>query len=244
VRRCWYPSNRFTLPSNDGIAPSLLSGLSAFWKLENVNDSSPNGYTLTNNNTVTFPAGKVGNGASLGAASNQWLSRASNANLQATPTQSLSVSCWVRHTTLQSLCGAVNKGSPAGGAGTNEGWGLEFIGSATNKWRFILRNATDTSSFSISSTVVCTTATWYHLAAWWDSVGKVIGISVNGETPVTVSYPTGGYADNKDLNIGYWVGSGVRTNGNIDAVGIWTRVITASERAALYSGGLGLEYPF
>jgi RHS repeat-associated protein len=36
---------------------------------------------------------------------------------------------------------------------------------------------------------------------------------------------------------GFW-------NGRIDAVGYWTRVLTASERASLYSNGSGCEYPF
>lgn len=40
----------------------------AFYHLEDVNDSSLNGYNLTNNNNVTFTAAKIGNGANLGSA--------------------------------------------------------------------------------------------------------------------------------------------------------------------------------
>lgn len=39
----------------------------AYYKLENVNDSGPNGYNLTNNNSVTFAAGKFTNGADFGS---------------------------------------------------------------------------------------------------------------------------------------------------------------------------------
>jgi hypothetical protein len=51
------------------IASTALAGDAnkvAYYKLEDVNDSSGNGYTLTNANTVTFVAAKFGNGASQG----------------------------------------------------------------------------------------------------------------------------------------------------------------------------------
>ena len=40
--------------------------LRGYYRLENVNDSGPNGLTLTNNNSVTFTAGRFGNGANYG----------------------------------------------------------------------------------------------------------------------------------------------------------------------------------
>jgi hypothetical protein len=41
--------------------------LRAYYKLENENDSSGNGLTLTNNNSVTFTSGKFNNGANFGS---------------------------------------------------------------------------------------------------------------------------------------------------------------------------------
>ncbi len=228
-----------------GSRSSLYTDLAAFWRFNdpsNLSDAGPNGLTLNANGGPTYIPGLVGECVHLVAASNQYLNCPSSAPLQASPSDSLMVSAWVRHTTLQTLCGAVNKGSPTGGTGGE--WGLEFIGSATNKWRFSLRNTADTSSFGVSSAVVCTTATWYHLLGWWDAVAKTINISVNGETPVTASFATGGFAGTNDINIGYWVSVSNRFNGDIDGVGVWRKAPIIQEIARLYNGGAGLEFPF
>lgn len=50
-------------------------GILALYHLEDVNDSSGNSYTLTNNNTVGFAIGKFGNAADFGASNaNKYLS--------------------------------------------------------------------------------------------------------------------------------------------------------------------------
>lgn len=56
------------------------TNLIAHWKLENVNDSWVNGFTLTNNNSVTFKKGYFGNCAK-GNGTNSYLSRASSSIL-------------------------------------------------------------------------------------------------------------------------------------------------------------------
>jgi hypothetical protein len=214
--------------------------LAAFWKLSDESDNGPNGLTLTNNGTATFDTGKIGDAVHLVAASNQYLSRVDHAALSCGASQSLSASLWVRHTTLANS-GALNKGSPSAGSGGE--WGFEFL-SASAKWRFILRNTADTTSLAVTSPVVCTTATWYHLVGWWDAAGKTINIAIDDETPVSAAFAAGGFDGVNDLNIGFWVAIGAKFNGDVDAVGIWNRVLTADERTALYNGGAGREHPF
>jgi len=68
--------------------------LQGYWKLENVNDSSTNAYTLTNNGVTTFVAGKFNNGANFVSASSQYLSRTAATNLGITGTQTWS--CWFK----------------------------------------------------------------------------------------------------------------------------------------------------
>lgn len=53
---------------------SLLTNLVAYWALSDLSDASGNGHTLTNNASVTFGAGKLGNAAYLTNAANQGLS--------------------------------------------------------------------------------------------------------------------------------------------------------------------------
>lgn len=62
----------------------LTNGLVGYWKLDessgNVTDYSGNGFTLTNNGTTTFVAGKFGNGSEHVPASSQYLSTATAIN--------------------------------------------------------------------------------------------------------------------------------------------------------------------
>lgn len=82
----------YTARGNEGISsvlgantqnkPGTLSnGLVGYWKTDessgNAADSSGNGLTLTNNNTVAYAGGKFGNAASFTAASSRYLSTAS-----------------------------------------------------------------------------------------------------------------------------------------------------------------------
>lgn len=67
--------------------PSYLpqqANIKAYYALEDVNDSSGNGYNLTNNNSVTFTTAKVGNGANFGASNtNKYLRVASDLGIAA-----------------------------------------------------------------------------------------------------------------------------------------------------------------
>lgn len=64
--------------STKPLAPGTLSnGLTAYYKMEDVNDSSGNSVTLTNNGVTTFTAGKFGN-ASTYNGSSQYLSTATS----------------------------------------------------------------------------------------------------------------------------------------------------------------------
>jgi hypothetical protein len=58
--------------------------LRAYYKMENVNDSSGNGFNLTNNNSVTFPQGRFTNAANCGA-NNRGLSYVGNIFSTSTP---------------------------------------------------------------------------------------------------------------------------------------------------------------
>src|SRR5438876_10841799 len=76
---------------------TLLNGLTVYYALSNTSDATGGGLTLTNHNTVTFSAGKVGNAANFVAASSQYLSRADSAAFQM-GTGDFSVAAWVNFT--------------------------------------------------------------------------------------------------------------------------------------------------
>lgn len=83
------------------------ANLIALYHLEDVNDSSGNANTLTNNNTVTFTKGKFSNCANFGTANtNKSLSRATNLGVT---TPGNTVMFWIKQQTeigsgAQTLC--------------------------------------------------------------------------------------------------------------------------------------------
>src|SRR5436190_21285349 len=72
---------------------SLFDGVVAAWKLSDLTDATGRGNTLTNNNSATFNTGKIGNAAYFTGSSSQYLSRSSNADLQAGDID-FTLGCW------------------------------------------------------------------------------------------------------------------------------------------------------
>ena len=77
----------------------LLDNIVAYYKLDNVNDSVGS-FNLTNNNTVAFNAGKIGNAGDGSATNtNKSLSIANNLGITG---GNITISCWVNVTTAPS----------------------------------------------------------------------------------------------------------------------------------------------
>lgn len=74
---------------------SLLTGLKVYYAMENVNNSTPTGDTLVNNNLATFVPGKVNNCVNLVSASSQSLTRANDSGNQV-GTGDFSFCCWFK----------------------------------------------------------------------------------------------------------------------------------------------------
>jgi len=101
----WYHSSGGTLTQPAAAAAygsqavwTTVGNLGGVWHLNNVNDSSSNANNLTNGNSVTFPAGKIGGGA-LFSSGTQTLQAANSL-----PTSNFSVQCWNYATTLSNSC--------------------------------------------------------------------------------------------------------------------------------------------
>ena len=90
----------FNSPFSFSTTPSdLLTSLVGFWTLDEVSgarlDSSGNGSTLTDNNTVASTTGKIGLAAVFQAGVSEFLSRSDNAFLSAGINTSFTIDGWV-----------------------------------------------------------------------------------------------------------------------------------------------------
>ncbi len=85
--------------------------------------------------------------------------------------------------------------------------------------------------------------TWYFLVAWYDTGSGTINIQVNDGAVNSSAFAGGVFDGAAEFTLG------ARDNGNyafadarMDSTGVWKRILTGSERQALYNGGAGIAY--
>ncbi len=208
------------------------ANLEAYYKLENTTDSGPNGYTLTNNGTISFAAAKFNNGANCVKTSSQYLSYASSLGYTGS---SYSIVGWVK---LAS--------QPANNAywmffeaeettqksaiffGYNNNGGTYRLYAGRNKYGVVDNAVTDSYTF--------TTGTWFHCAVTYD--GSNAKVYVNGIYINSVASSGNGNAGGSNLStIGFGdIGSSPYSDGMFDDVAFFSRALTASEVALLATG--------
>ena len=202
------------------------SALKGYWKLENVNDSGPSGYTLTNNNTVTFVSAMFNNGASVATSGTKWLSRAFASGIaNLITTGSHSISLWIKapSETPEGSIFRIDGGTPLDDI---------YITSGTPH----MRRTGLTTNTDVGSSVTLSSNTWYHIVGIYDSANSKLKIWVNGvKTEVTAS-GSGDALGSASLNIGAAAGGSNGFDGIIDDVAFFNRALTDAEVTALYTG--------
>jgi hypothetical protein len=208
------------------------TGLLAYYKLEDVNDSSGNGYTLVNNGTTPFVSGKYSNCASFSSASGQYLIKTSNIGLAG---GNCTVSEWV-YLTDAPATNTYRFITEQADGGTNVSYSLSYQDSGGTKYVNALRvkHGVAVQGAAIARTLPLTT--WIHMCMTYDGTnvkyyenGQYVGsaaASGNGTTGATSA-----------VNIGRALSYGTTTqywNGRVDETIIESRAWTAEEVAAYY----------
>jgi hypothetical protein len=214
----------------------LLDSLISHWRLEEASGTRFDAHganDLTENNTVASAVGKLGNAASFIAANQESLSIADNPSLSMGDID-FTIAGWVYLTTLD-FTGLVGKWT----AGTVEylvyydGTNLRFYVSANG-----------TTNANLANSQVISAATWYFFVAWHDSVANSINITVNNNTPASLTHSSGVFNGTAPFYLGFNQEGLTWLNGRLDSVSVWKRVLTSAERTQLYNAGAGLDYPF
>jgi hypothetical protein len=223
-----------------GGAASLLTGVIAFWKLEEASGTRVDevgSNDLTDNNTVTQTTGKIGNAAQFTAANSETLSIADNADLSFANTDDFTFSCWVYLDSTGGSQQLITKRT-SNLTGTN----LEYM-LRTDAGVPTFYYGYGAGSFdSVASSTTLSTSTWYFILFWHDQTANTINVSVDNGSPNTAT-KLGTIADQGNT---FYLGGTTSEflNGRLDAVGLWGRLLTSGEKAALYNSGNGLEHPF
>ena len=208
---------------------SLTNNLLAFYKLDDLTDSSGNGNTLTNNGDVTFSSGKLGNAAVFNGGN-----YLSNANFTLNGAEAATCSVWF-------------KGPEQGGqkiiiSKWNE-WGVssQFVitKSSLDDIRLLLLN--QDGSYVEANAGSFIVDQWNHATFAYN--GSEVKFFLNGNLQDTQSFSGGLLTSDAMFAIGTsQEGLGSQEwAGQIDAVGIWNRALSDAEVAELYNSGAGYE---
>ena len=227
---------------------SLYTNLSGFWEFESgalTTDATGTQTAMTNFNTVTSVAGKVGNAASFTTASSQALYHASNSSLQ--PGPSMSIQAWIKCSDVTLAAQAVATKRD----GSTFAWELILAqdGTLASHASFIVFDASVGAQAVTTADGSIAANTWYHIVATYDSADKKPRIYLNAAAPVVGAVLTAGILTTATAEIGIggnhaegiWYSSML-----IDQLGLWQRALSAGEigtgAGTLYNSGNGLSY--
>jgi Concanavalin A-like lectin/glucanases superfamily len=227
---------KFISFSKSGGSSTLLTGLMAFWKLDessgNAADASGNGITGTSSN-ISYGAGKLNNCYTFNGTS----SKVALGNVCA-PTTGLTLSGWIKTTNVTTnspILNCIIDDTNFEGyylVGYNDGGMGFFMGNNTGSYADLSYHP-----FSIND------GSWHHIVGTWNGSNAYMYVDGNKSSVNSFASPIVYNASNS-LNIGYDAKNSGWTNGSIDEVGIWSRALTDAEVATLYNSGSAKAYPF
>lgn len=225
-----------------GEPSTLLTGLLAYYPLDDTSDVAGGGYTLTNNNGVTFVTGVLGNAASFSAGGVTAYLSQSTTQLGTSSTGS-SASCWVRwnasNASLVVLAGELTT--------TNQAWRLQMAGSNQR----VLGLVRATGLLTANPTPTIADSSWHHVVFTYDPADFKLRVYLDNASP-TISSATGTQAQLAYQNLGWDIGGdpggangmGLNTVAEVDECGFWDKPLTSTEVGCLNGGGTPPPYPF
>lgn len=206
------------------VSSSLTNGLVAYYQLSDELDRSGNDRTLTNNAGVTFIDGYRGRAAHFDAASSQYLS---SSNSSFSISGNISVSCWFKFASASDYKRLISRFLQGTGGYTlattpnNElGFGCVGTGGTANPTTHALNNDQ-----------------WYHVVGTFQASTSTATLYLDNALVLSEAIPGGGSMATPSVDFMIGAFDNPPTNfmdGDINKVGIWNRVLTASEIASLY----------
>lgn len=221
---------------------TLNDDLVAYWKLDEESGTridSVGNNDLADNATVLYSAGKVGNAAEFEADNTEYLSIADNADISVGDID-FTVWGWCKFESLTTHRAVIGQ---YGDTDATRSWSLYALIDTTIYMDFTIRVGASGYSVKATNFGAVTTATWYFVVAWHDSVNDLIGISVN-DTATTTAHTAGCVDVEEEFTLGSRAGGTLSMDGPIDEVGFVKKVLSSTERTWLYNSGDGRTYPF
>src|SRR3990167_4514945 len=221
---------------------ALIDNILAYYKLDNINDSVAS-YTLTNNNSVAFNAGKIGNGGDFGASnSTKSLSRDDSYGLNRLSLRSMSF--WFKLATAPSSGNTQTLTRFLFATNTGNYTDVSYRNNA-GTYEMVIN--TSPATFTVAQTL--TVGTWYHLVITHDGTGTTNAIKLYLDTVNILNGNSWDTSNFSALTTRLAIGvdhalASQHASGIFDEYGLWNKILSTDEIAELYNSGSGLQYPF
>lgn len=210
------------------------ANLKAYYRMEAgalTTDSSGQGKTLTNNNTVGEADGKYGGGADFGTAnSNKYFSIADKLGIDG---GNYSVSCWVKLRTEITVDGTIYQLVDQGGSTTDVYFHLMYQRAAGVNKMTMQRFKNGVGGQSANYNVSLGTSAWHHIVGTYD--GTNCRLYVDGVLRDT--QPASGTGTG--VTDGFWIGSNTGvvqfSSVYLDDVAIFDRVLSQTDVDNLFN---------
>lgn len=209
---------------------TLTRSVVGYWEMNaasgNEPDSSGNGYTMVDNNTVASGAGVVGNCRVF--TSPDFFALASGSATAFDPTGSFTVRARANFTDISARRGIFSKSNSTGNM---REWTLAYS-SSSSKIEFVCSSNGSSFPTAVASLATIVTGTWYDIFAGWDAALKRFWITTDLEPIIYTTSDFAGpvFAGTADLVIGAEnSGAASRMAGSIDTVGFWMRRLSLAE---------------
>lgn len=222
----------------------------SFW---NFDESSGNAIdalglnNLTNNNTVTYVAGLIGNAANFVRSSSQYFQISDAAQTGLDITGNLSMSMWINLANALSTYANETFMAKYDYTIPQQSYSLDaFQDSGVDKFRFITSsNGSNNDQMTISTGITLSTSTWYHIAVVFTAASATTELYLNGVSKGTATGSfTSIFNSTAPFQISAFSNQTEYINGKMDMAGIWNTTLTSADITELYNGGAGLQYPF
>lgn len=222
---------------SSSVSSDLATSMIACWPLDEASGTREDDFgvfDLTDNNTVTGTTGPVGlgNASSFALANSEYLSRADNVALR-TGDFSTTFVAWANLTSNPGILAVLSKDNNTAGSGY-----LLSHNSANSTFRFLVKGASDSKEVSATGTYAPGSG-WHFIVCGYDKPNARIFISVDDNADATLAFTGAPVSGTEEFRIGDRVSPSSFWNGGIAGVALWSRLLTATERTALYASGNG-----
>lgn len=198
----------------------------AGYNFSTLNDQAST-FNLTDHGTITFAAGKIGNGAVF----NGTTQYGTNATLDLTSSD-FTVCGWVKFAANQNTYIATQMKGALGNR-----WQLFIDTDESLKFSVIATSSPETTTGPLAAD------TWHFFAVTWNNTTGVQRIKANGGAWVTeaASGPMNTGGTTAVFAVGANEAGAAKLDGMLDGMRIYDRVLSDDEVTAIYNGGTGLE---